>query len=176
LTVPEPTRVLLLGFMASGKTTVGRILADRLGWDHLDFDQEIERLRDTTVAEIFEREGEAAFREMEAAITPRLLARSEAVLTPGGGWITNPRLPAQIPPGTLTVWLKVSPEEAVRRLRGTSVQDRPLLRGPDAESRVAELLRQREPLYAQADITVDTGGREPDEVASELVAIVRSTG
>jgi shikimate kinase len=171
------TRVLLLGFMASGKTTVGRLVADRLGWIHIDFDAQIEREQGMTVAQIFETRGEQAFREMEAAVTPRLLARSHAVLTPGGGWITNPALLEQVPPDTLTVWLRVSPGEVVRRVHaGGRPGDRPLLTRTGGEAGIVELLSLREPLYGRAQMTIDTTGRAPAELAAELVTMVRSNG
>lgn len=172
-----PGRVLLLGFMASGKTTVGRLLADRLGWTHIDLDVEIERARGMTVAEIFESEGEPAFRALEAALTPDVLAHERVVLTPGGGWIANTAAAAGVPAGTLTVWLHVSADEVVRRLHdGEGHRTRPLLDGGDLRTRVEDLLAAREPLYARANITIETTGRTPAEIAAELADIVRSNG
>lgn len=172
-----PARVVLVGFMASGKTTVGRLLADRLGWIHIDLDAEIERVHAKTVAEIFETEGEPAFRALEAELTPDVLARERVVLTPGGGWIANPAAAAAVPAGTLTVWLRVSADEVVRRLHdGEGQRTRPLLGGGDLRTRVEELLAAREPLYARAEITIETTGRTPAEIAAELADIVRSNG
>lgn len=168
-------RVLLVGFMASGKTTVGRLLADRLGWIHLDLDSEIERARGSSVAEIFARDGEESFREAEAEMTHRLIHSRRAVITPGGGWITNPALMEAVPPGTLTVWLRVSPEEVVRRVqRHGSTADRPLLGSGPPDARVRALLSEREPLYRRADITIDTTGRTAEDVAGELASILSS--
>lgn len=171
-------RVLLLGFMASGKSTVGRLLADRLGWSHIDLDAEIERYRGMTVAEIFAAEGEAAFRALEAELTPRLMARDNVVLTPGGGWIANAAVAAPIPAGTLTVWLRAGADEVVRRLHGQDApRTRPLLGGGDLGARVEDLLAAREPLYARAaHRTIETTGRTPAEIAAELADIVRSNG
>lgn len=169
-------RVLLVGFMASGKTTVGRLLADRLGWTHIDLDQEIEREQDSTVAEIFDREGEAAFRSLEAQVTRRLITRRRAVITPGGGWITNPALVAMVPDGTLTAWLRISPAEVVRRVRADAGPPRPLLAGADPAERIERLMEQREPLYAAAAVVLDVDGRAPASIADELEIIVRSNG
>src|SRR5687768_957538 len=101
--------------MASGKSAVGAELARRLGWTHLDLDREIERVAGRTVREIFAADGEAAFRRMEAEATAAVARRTGIVLSPGGGWITNPDLLDALGPGTLCAWLQVSPEEAVRR-------------------------------------------------------------
>ena len=85
-------RVLLWGFMASGKTAVGARLADRLGWTHVDLDEEIVRRAGKPITRIFQEEGEAAFRALEADATRDLLARTRAVLSPGGGWTESPRI------------------------------------------------------------------------------------
>lgn len=167
-------RVLLLGFMASGKTAVGRRLAARLGWGHIDLDREIERHAGTSIARIFETEGEAAFRALEVELTPRCFEEEEVVVSPGGGWVTNPGLLEALPAATLTAWLKVSPEEVVRRLdRSRSATVRPLLRSSDPRERAGVLLAEREHLYARAAVTIETDGRKPDEIALELESIIR---
>ena len=172
---PAPAgRVVLLGFMASGKTTVGRILARALGWSHFDLDHEIEREEGRPVAEIFRTDGEAYFRAREAELTGRLLERPGVVLSPGGGWVTRPALFDRLPAGTLTVWLRVSPEEVLRRLGPEDeVQRRPLLSGSDVEGRVRRLLSERDPLYGRALHAVTTDGREPPDIAREIESIVR---
>ena len=167
-------RVVLLGFMASGKTTVGALLAARLGWTHVDLDREIERRAGRTVPEIFERDGEAAFRRLEAEVTPDALAAPNRVVTPGGGWVTNPALFRLLPPATLTVHLAVTPEEVVRRLRADpGATERPLLRGADALAVAARILGEREPLYRRADLTVHTDLRDPADLARDLESVVR---
>ncbi|MBX6362821.1 MAG: shikimate kinase [Gemmatimonadetes bacterium] len=169
---PEPTRVVLVGFMAAGKSTVGRILADRLGWDFVDFDEEIERRTGMTVPDIFLRRGERYFRDREAALTAELAHREGVVLAPGGGWITQPELLESLGPDSLVVWLRLTPEEAVRRALGDAVK-RPLLAGPDPLGRAEFLMAEREPLYRLADVAVDVVGKPPDEVAWEIAQMVR---
>ena len=165
-------RIVLVGFMASGKSTVGRRLADRLGWDFVDFDEEIERRSGLTVGEIFRRFGEPAFRQMEGELTREFGGLERAVLAPGGGWITQPGAIERLAPGSLVVWLRVSPEEAVRRaLRAPT--HRPLLAGPDPLRRARLLLADREPFYRRADVVVDVDGRDPDDVAAEIAAVAR---
>lgn len=172
---PPVERVVLLGFMASGKTTVGRLLAGRLGWRHLDLDEEIERAEGRSVAEIFRDEGEAYFRRLEAGATARLLEAPGTVLTPGGGWVTQPALLDLLPAGTLAVWLRVSPGEVLRRAGGgDEAARRPLLAGPDVEGTVRRLLAEREALYRRAAArAVLTDGRHPVDIAQEIASLVR---
>jgi shikimate kinase len=171
---PPAERVVLLGFMASGKTTVGRLLAARLGWRHVDLDEEIEREEGRSVAEIFREEGEAYFRRREAEATGRLVEPPGTVLTPGGGWVTDPSLLDLLPAGTLTVWLHVSPEEVLRRVgAGAEALRRPLLAGPDPEGTVRRLLRERDALYRRAAHLVRTDGRDPERIARDIESILR---
>lgn len=162
-----PRRVLLVGFMASGKTSVGRRLARMLGWEFIDFDHEIERRTGLSVPELFQRYGEPRFREWEARLTRELADRTEVVLAPGGGWITQPELLDLVREGTLVVWLRVSPEEVVRRA-GRALSHRPLLAGPDPLARAKELLARRESLYAMADLAIDVDRRRTADVAREI--------
>ncbi|HWV56136.1 MAG TPA: shikimate kinase [Longimicrobiales bacterium] len=163
-----PERVLLIGFMAAGKTTVGKRLAALLGWTFLDFDEEIERRIGVPVAEIFRRYGEPYFRELEAALTLEVHRLKGMVLAPGGGWITQPGLLDIVRDGTYVVWLRISPEEALKRARRT-ISRRPLLAGPDPLGRARALIAQREPLYqAAADLVIDVNGRRSTGVAREI--------
>ena len=172
--VPAFRRVVLLGFMASGKTAVGRALAARLGWAHVDLDVHIQRVEGATVEEIFADRGEAGFRALEVALTPEVLSRERTVVSPGGGWITNPGLFEGLPPDTLTVWLRASPEEVARRLAASPRQTvRPLLSGPDRDERLRRLLDARTPLYARARLTIDTDGRSVASIVDELESIIR---
>ena len=158
---------MLVGFMCAGKSSVGRVLARRLGWAFVDLDRLVEEREGRTVAEIFAREGEAAFRRAEAAASDAVASWSRMVLAPGGGWALNAARTAPPAPGTLSVWLRVSPEEVVRR--GASAPGtRPLLAGADPLAAARRLLAEREPAYTRADVVVDTEGRTPEEVAAEV--------
>lgn len=161
-------RLILIGFMGSGKSTVGRRIAALLGWDFVDFDDAIERRTGRSVPEIFRRDGEAAFRSLEAELTEELAHRTHVVLAPGGGWITQPELLELFGGDTLVVWLRVSPAEAVRRAEHDEAR-RPLLAGPDPLHTARRLMRQREPLYRMADMVVDVDALSPDEIAASVV-------
>jgi shikimate kinase len=171
----NPERVVLIGFMASGKTQVGMELAHRLGWRHIDLDSEIENLTGHSVADLFATRGESAFRALEVQITPNVMRQSEAVISTGGGWVTNPGLLERLPPATLTVYLRVSPDEALRRIAAEPDQPvRPMLFGPDPAGRITELLSARDPLYRRAELVIDTDARSASDIADQLHRIVHS--
>lgn len=165
---PGWERVVLIGFMGSGKTTVGRSLAARLGWTFVDLDDEVEATTGAKIADLFRTLGEAEFRRLEAEAGERVLDRPRTVVAPGGGWSLAPGRLESLPEGTLTVWLKVTPETAVRRaMRHARV--RPLLAGPDPLGTARALLAERERIYAKARLTVDSEGASPAALAEEIV-------
>jgi shikimate kinase len=158
--------------MCSGKSAVGAALAKRLGWAHLDLDREIEARAGCSVREIFAAEGEAAFRRWEAQATRRLAGRTRIVLSPGGGWMTNPALLDALGPGTLCVWLQVSPEEVVRRA-GAAPGERPLLAGPEPLAAARRLLADRERFYSRAHLALPTDGRSVTDAAHDIHTSIR---
>jgi shikimate kinase len=164
---------VLTGFMTSGKSTVGRRLAARLGWRFVDLDREIERATGLTISEIFRDSGEAEFRRMEAEATEALRPFDRLVLAPGGGWITGPAADAAFDPGVLLVWLRVGLEEVLRRAaRRPGI--RPLLDGPDPRAAAQELLRAREPYYQRAHLIVDSHRSPPRRVVARIMAAIRA--
>ena len=168
--VAQVDRIVLVGFMAAGKSTVGRGLARALGWDFHDLDDVVEAREGRSVAAIFAESGEPAFREIEAGVAEECLRHQRVVLATGGGWAAQPGRLQSLPEGTLTVWLRVSPEEAVRRA-GEST-NRPLLAGDNRLEAAAALLRQRTSRYAAADLEVDTEGRTVEDVSAEILTRV----
>jgi shikimate kinase len=168
-------RVVLVGMMAAGKTAVGAALAARLGWTHLDLDGEVERRAGRSVARIFAEEGEARFRRREADAAAALAGRARVVLSTGGGWGAEAGALDALGQGTLAVWLRVPPEEAVRRA-AAAPGERPLLAGPDPLGAVRRLLEAREERYARAAVRVETGGRTVEQVTTEIEAAVRALG
>jgi shikimate kinase len=164
--------VVLLGFMCSGKSTVAKALARRLQWDFVDFDVEIERREQRTIARLIEQRGEAYFRQLEMELTDEVAGQHALVVAPGGGWITNPGAFESLRAGSFTAWLQVSPAETVRRLREDPT-DRPFKNHPDPIPAIQELLALREPLYRLADLAVPTVSRSSEEIAFELEQLIR---
>ncbi|HET7275741.1 MAG TPA: shikimate kinase [Longimicrobiaceae bacterium] len=168
-------QVVLVGFMGSGKTSVGAELALRLGWPHLDTDEIIERAERRKISDIFQNSGEQYFRTLEARATGALAAQKEVLISTGGGWMMDPRLPAMLRPAATLVWLEVSAEQALHRLGGTEARDcRPLLASPDPEATVRRMLAEREPIYRTADHAISTDGLSVADVATEIEMLLRS--
>lgn len=165
--------VLLVGFMAAGKTAVGELLAARLGWTFRDVDREVESRADATVAEIFRERGEAWFREEEARVTRRLLEEDGVVVATGGGWAAAAGRLESVAEGVLTVWLRVGPEEAVRRA-AASPGTRPLLEPAEgAVDRARALLRTRMPRYGRAALHLDTEDASPADLSDRILTHLR---
>jgi shikimate kinase len=165
---------VLVGLMGAGKSSVGRRLAALCGREFVDLDEEIRRVAGRGIGELFAERGEAGFRAREAAATLALAARirdsrSRLVIAAGGGWMANREARTALPDAE-TVWLKVDPVEAARRLAGSDAT-RPLLDGYDPADRLTKLLAERLPAYGQATYTVDTNGRDAGTVARELAAV-----
>jgi shikimate kinase len=166
-------RCVLIGLPGSGKSTTGAHLADRLGWSFFDVDGEIERRTGSTIAELFRTDGESAFRAMEARLTAELSSLAETVLAPGGGWAAQPGALDSLPPDTAVVWLRVAPEEAIRRLRGSPLRDRPLLSGPDPLGTLRALHDQRTRHYERAGLVIDVDGLGVDEISRTIIEWLR---
>lgn len=170
-----PSRVVLVGFMGAGKTSVGRLLADRLGWRFVDVDEVVEDRAGRSVREIFEAHGEARFRELEDEAVVEILDDVEVVVATGGGWAARPGRLRSLPPGTVSILLEVGAEEAVRRAR-RQPGDRPLLEVGDPLATAGELLAARAEHYAEATVRVDTEGRSVDDVTSRILEILAEHG
>ena len=162
-------RLILIGFMCSGKSTVGRLVAERLGWDFVDFDEAIERRTGKRIADIFSEDGEEAFRGLEAEASHQVADLRRVVLAPGGGWVTQSDLVDVLRSASHIVWLRVGPETVLERQAGQKGVERPLLAVEDPLATVRSLLSEREPLYQLADAVVDTDGREAEKVAEQVL-------
>ncbi len=167
-----PERILLVGFMASGKSSAGRELASRLGWDFQDFDTVIAARAGKSVSRIFVEDGEAEFRRLESSVAEELLARRDTVVASGGGWPAQPGAWEMVREDTMSVWLKVSPEVAVRRASDQG-PTRPLLEGRDVRERAAALLLGREASYRRARYTLDSEQYGPLELAGEILKLMK---
>ena len=151
--------------MGSGKTTVGRFLARRLGLEFLDLDQEIERRCGVDVSVIFDIEGESGFRARETAILDELTRRDGVLLATGGGTILNPDNRGLLAERGLVVWLKTSVDQQLRRLERD--QRRPLLQAPDREERLQRLAETRDPLYQEcAELVIRSTNVSPAQMAA----------
>lgn len=165
MTAAVSPRAVLVGPMGAGKTTVGRVLAERWGVEVRDTDADVEARAGKPVSDIFVEDGEARFRELEREAVATALATHDGVLSLGGGAVLDPATREALA-GHRVVFLRVGLADAVRRVGlGTG---RPLLLG-NVRSRVRQLLEERTPIYeAVATLTVDTDGRTPEQVADDI--------
>jgi shikimate kinase len=159
--------IALIGFMGTGKSTVGRLVAETLHFTFLDTDHVIEARASRSIAEIFEHEGEPAFREWERRIVDELTRRTKTVIATGGGLPANDANLASLKTHALVVCLWASPDTIWERVRGH--RHRPLLNEPDPLQRIRDLLAARAPFYRQADVLVGVDTRSPREVAAHIV-------
>src|SRR3990170_5120611 len=167
----RPQRIVLTGFSGTGKSAVAALVAERLGWELVDTDSLVEQAAGRPIADIFAREGETRFRELEAEAVRQACARERAVVSAGGGATLRPDSRRLLADGGFVVCLEARPETVLQRLReGVEGElDRPLLAGADPLSRIRELKAARQPVYALADHTVHTDGLTPEDVAAEVV-------
>jgi shikimate kinase len=152
---PGKPHLVLIGLPGSGKTTVGQAVATATGRTFLDIDQEIERREGRSIGQIFGEKGEDYFRKKERDITEELTFFGNMIVSPGGGWIADPEVVAIIRPRAQLVYLKVSPEMALKRLGPTRMM-RPLLTRPDPLAELKRLLDSRRMAYESADHVVNT--------------------
>ena len=170
-----PANVVLVGLSGSGKTTVARLLARRLGWRNVDLDQVIQREAGMTVQEIFRTQGEPAFRQLEAEAVAEACRRSRQVIATGGGAFVAEANRANLLDGNLVIYLESSPETLANRLsRNMSREPRPLLEDSNLVDRLAELGRQREQHYRCAHHVVQTDQLTPREVVDVIAELVRA--
>lgn len=163
--------VVLVGMMGSGKSSIGRRLAARLGLAFVDADSEIEQAAGMTIAEIFERHGEPYFRAGEARVIARLLEQGPQVLATGGGAFMNADTRAVIRRKGVSIWLKAELDVLMKRIKRRG--DRPLLKTDDPAATLSALMDQRYPVYAEADLTVLSRDVPHDAIVDEIIATLR---
>jgi shikimate kinase len=163
----EIHNLAIVGFMGTGKSSVGRILADQLRFRFIDTDEMIEEAANKSINRIFQEDGESAFRELERRVVVHLEKQRGTIVSTGGGLITNVSNLVSLKTHALVVCLWASPEAIWERVRGQS--HRPLLQVPDPETKIRELLGKREPFYRQADVLVNTNFRSAREVAQHVL-------
>lgn len=145
--------IVMVGMMGAGKTAVGQAVANRLRVPFLDSDEEIVRAANMSIAEIFERDGEAFFRDRESEVIGRLLDTQRAVLSTGGGAFMSERNRQMIAQRGVAVWLKADLDLLWARVRHKDT--RPLLRTPDPKATLTDIYNTRVPVYAKADLAVE---------------------
>jgi shikimate kinase len=167
--------VFLTGFMGSGKSTIGPILANTLGFEYLDVDQRIEQKTNKLVAEIFRSEGEPAFRALEREVLQELTELNRCVISLGGGTIANEENCQLVLQKGILVYLKLSPEEIIQRVQYRN--DRPMLKDaqgnqlppPELKSRVLDLMARREQFYARADVVITADNMRVGMTVDEIM-------
>jgi shikimate kinase len=167
-----PMVLTLIGYRATGKTTLARLLAERLGWDWIDADVEIERRAGKPITRIFAEEGEPAFRDVEARVIADLCRRDCLVLAAGGGAPLRPESRRAMHEAGKVVWLTARPETILARMAAdaTTIARRPNLTDKTPLEEIVALLKTREPVYRElADWAVDTEGRTPEDLAEEIL-------
>jgi len=162
--------VVLVGMMGAGKSSVGRRVALRLGIPFVDADTEIEKAAGMAITDIFAIRGEAEFRSGEARVILRLLEGGPQVLATGGGAFINPDTRAAIAAKGISIWLKAEADVLMKRIKRR--QDRPLLQTADPAATLRKLLEEREPIYALADLTVQSREVTHDRIVDEIVGAI----
>jgi|SRR4029077_13901618 shikimate kinase len=162
--------IVLVGMMGAGKSSVGRRVALRLGIPFVDADTEIEKAAGMAITDIFAIRGEAEFRAGEARVILRLLEGGPQVLATGGGAFINPDTRAAIAAKGISIWLKAEPDVLMKRIKRR--QDRPLLHTADPAATLRKLLDEREPVYALADLTVQSREVTHDRIVDEIVGAI----
>jgi shikimate kinase len=159
--------IVLVGMMGAGKSSIGRRLAARLGLPFVDADSEIEKAASMTIPEIFSGHGEAYFRTGEARVIARLLEGGPQVLATGGGAFMNPETRAAIRAKGISIWLNATFDILMRRVKRRA--DRPMLAGPDPIEALTRLIDERYPVYAEAELTVESRDVPHETIVSEII-------
>ena len=164
--------IILTGFMGTGKTTLGRLLANQIGYEFIDTDAQIERQIGQTIADLFQTQGETAFRKLEAKLVKELAKREGLVIATGGGLVLNPKNVATLRKTGRIVCLTATPEEILTRI--SKQQDvRPLLREEDPQAKIIELMEQRKAVYQQFP-QLSTSELSCEELINQLVRLTQA--
>ena len=165
-------KIVLIGFMCSGKSKVGRILAKKLGWSHYDTDQEVEKKTGQTIAHLINQKGEPAFRALEREAVQRLAGLDRCVISTGGGIPLNPENMEDLTKEGEVIWLRAKPETILKR--AGNLRSRPLIDPEDPLGSVRRRLSDREKAYSEASHAVDTDPLDPEEIATKILSLLPS--
>jgi shikimate kinase len=163
--------IVLVGIMGAGKSSVGRRLAARLGMPFVDADTEIEKAADMSIPEIFAKHGEPYFRAGETRVIARILDGGPQVLATGGGAFMNAETRAAIRAKGISVWLRAALQVLSKRIKRRN--DRPLLKGADPVETLKRLMDERYPIYAEADLTVESRDVPHEAIVEEVIESLR---
>ncbi len=167
-------RLFIVGFSGAGKSTIGRRIAERLGYDFADNDEQIELAVGQSASDIFKTKGEAEFRRLERETLEKLSARDNIIIATGGGFASWGNNMAFLKESGKTLYMKLSPAELLSRL-GKGLHKRPMLadkRGEELRQYVEELLSKREPYYLQSSIVIDISGADDDYIVEHLKLVI----
>lgn len=164
--------IVLIGFMGTGKSTVGKLLAKKIGREWIDVDHWIEQKTKRKIADIFESDGESAFRRMEKDAILEMASKNRCVITTGGGAVLDPANMLALRKNGILVVLEASPETIYERVK--DARHRPLLKNSNPKDEIARLLKERKPHYEKADLSIRTDGKAPGRVAEEIMAMLEA--
>lgn len=162
--------LIFVGLMGAGKSVIGRLVAQQMGLPFVDTDAEIERVSRMTIPELFEAYGEAEFRALETRVVERLLRSGPRVVSTGGGAFINERTRACIKCGGLSLWLRADLDTLWERVNKRN--NRPLLKTENPKQTLENLMTQRYPIYAEADVTVDSRDVRKETMANEVLSVI----
>jgi shikimate kinase len=165
------TNIVLVGFMGTGKTVVGRYLAERLGKEFIETDDIIEQREGVSIKEIFEKKGEPYFRDVEKEVVREVSQREGVVISAGGGAIINDENFKNLKKNSVIICLEASPEVILKRTKGNIC--RPLLNVLDPRKRIEELLQKRAPYYKKADFCINTDNLSVEEIAEKIGKLIQ---
>ena len=169
-----PGNIILVGFMGTGKTTVGKLLARQLKRRFIDMDPTIEERAGKSIGRIFEEDGEPRFREMERDLVRELAAKTGLVIAAGGGLVLNPDNTGDFSQSGKIICLLASEDDVLRRVAGSTA--RPLLENGEKKQRIRDLMEKRRPLYETIPRRVNTSGLTPQEVAETIMLMLNAEG
>ena len=162
--------IILVGFMGTGKSAAGRLLAEKLNMDFVELDEIIETREKMSIKDIFEKKGEPYFRLVEKEVAKKAGSRKNIVISAGGGAIVDEENFKNLKQSGTIICLKASPATILKRTKG--LKNRPLLNVPDPKKQIEELLRKREAYYNKADFSIETDNLSVDEVVIEIIALI----
>ena len=169
---PPEKPIILVGMMGAGKTTVGRRLAEALGWDFVDSDRKVEIRAGKPVAEIFSQDGEPAFRALEREVMKTLLGHRNSIIAAGGGAFLDKDLRSLVLKNTLSIWLKADPDEMYQR--AITARTRPLLQAENSRQVFMDLYQTRKKTYAKVDIIIECKKSSPDEAVRLILSALKA--